>query len=156
MNINATIIAQMVSFIIFIAFSMKFVWPPIMQALEERKTKIANGLEAAKLASEELELTKMEAIRVLQEGKKQASEIINQANKRAIQIVEEAKEQVLVESKRLRAIALSEIGKDTVHAREMLRNQFSAVVLAGAEKILGAVIDEKEHEELIEQLAKEI
>lgn len=156
MNINATIIGQMIAFVIFIAFCMKYVWPPIMQALEERKTKIADSLEAANRASRDLEVAKEDAAKVLRESKEQAAEIIEQANKRANQMIEEAKEQVIADGKRLRAAAQSEIEQDVVRAKEALRAQVSVLAFAGAEKILGATIDEKAHSEIVEQLAKEL
>lgn len=156
MNINATIIGQMIAFVIFIAFCMKYVWPPIMQALDERKKKIADSFEAANRASRDLELAQEKAKKTLRESKEEAAEIIEQANKRANQLIEEAKEQVVADGKRLREAAQKEIEQDVMRAKEALRAQVSALAFAGAEKILGASVDEKAHSEIVEQLAKEL
>ncbi|SBS25068.1 ATP synthase subunit b [Marinomonas spartinae] len=156
MNINATIIGQAIAFVIFIAFCMKYVWPPIMQALEERKKKIADSFEAANQAARELELAEEKAAQTLRESKEHAAEIIEQANKRANQLIDESKEQAIADGKRLREAAQAEIEQDVVRAKEALRAQVSALAFAGAEKILGTTIDEKAHSEIVEQLAKEL
>ncbi|MBJ7554841.1 F0F1 ATP synthase subunit B [Marinomonas spartinae] len=156
MNINATIIGQAIAFVIFIAFCMKYVWPPIMQALEERKKKIADSFEAANQAARELELAEEKAAQTLRESKEHAAQIIEQANKRANQLIDESKEQAIADGKRLREAAQAEIEQDVVRAKEALRAQVSALAFAGAEKILGATIDEKAHSEIVEQLAKEL
>jgi F-type H+-transporting ATPase subunit b len=135
---------------------MKYVWPPVTAALEERSKKIADGLEAANRASRDLELAQEQATKTLRESKEQAAEIIEQANKRANQIIDEAKEQALSDGKRLRDAAQAEIEQDVVRAKEALRSQVSTLALAGAEKILGASVDEKAHSEIVEQLAKEL
>lgn len=156
MNINLTLIGQAISFAIFVWFCMKFVWPPVIAALEERSKKIADGLEAANRASRDLELAQEQATKTLRESKEQAAEIIEQANKRANQIIDEAKEQALTDGKRLRDAAQAEIEQDVVRAKEALRAQVSALALTGAEKILGASVDVKAHSEIVEQLAKEL
>ena len=156
MNINATLIGQSITFIIFVWFCMKFVWPPVIAALEERSKKIADGLEAANRASRDLELAQEQATKTLRESKEQAAEIIEQANKRANQIIDEAKEQAITDGQRLRDSAQSEIEQDVVRAKEALRSQVSALALIGAEKILGASVDQKAHSEIVEQLAKEL
>ncbi|CUB03660.1 F0F1 ATP synthase subunit B [Marinomonas fungiae] len=156
MNINLTLIGQAISFAIFVWFCMKFVWPPVIAALEERSKKIADGLEAANRASRDLELAQEQATKTLRESKEQAAEIIEQANKRANQIIDEAKEQALSDGKRLRDAAQAEIEQDVVRAKEALRAQVSALALSGAEKILGASVDVKAHSEIVEQLAKEL
>ena len=156
MNINLTLIGQAISFAIFVWFCMKFVWPPVIAALEERSKKIADGLEAANRASRDLELAQEKATQTLRESKEQAAEIIEQANKRANQIIDEAKEQALSDGKRLRDAAQAEIEQDVVRAKEALRAQVSALALSGAEKILGASVDVKAHSEIVEQLAKEL
>jgi len=155
-NINLTLIGQAISFAIFVWFCMKYVWPPVIAALEERSKKIADGLEAANRASRDLELAQEQATKTLRESKEQAAEIIEQANKRANQIIDEAKEQALADGKRLRDAAQAEIEQDVVRAKEALRSQVSTLALAGAEKILGASVDEKAHSEIVEQLAKEL
>lgn len=156
MNLNLTLVGQAISFAIFVWFCMKFVWPPLIAALEERSKRIADGLEAANRASRDLELAQEQADQMLRESKDNAAEIIEQANKRANQLIDEAKEQVIADGKRLREAAQAEIEQDVMRAREALRAQISILAFAGAEKILGATIDEKAHSEIVEQLAKEL
>lgn len=156
MNLNLTLIGQAISFAFFVWFCMKFVWPPVIAALEERSQKIADGLEAANRASRDLELAQEKATHTLRESKEQAAEIIEQANKRANQIIDEAKEQALADGQRLRDAANSEIEQDVIRAKEALRAQVSQLALIGAEKILGASVDEKAHSELVEKLAQEL
>lgn len=156
MNINATMIGQAIAFAFFVWFCMKFVWPPVMAALEERKKKIADGLDAAERASRDLELAQEKAIQELREGKEQAAAIIEQANKRASQIVEEAKEQALTEGDRLKVAAQAEIDQDVNRAKEALRGQVAILAVSGAEKILGKSVDSKVQAELVDQLAAEL
>lgn len=156
MNLNLTLVGQAISFAFFVWFCMKFVWPPVIAALEERSKKIADGLDAANRASRDLELAQEKATQTLRESKEQAAEIIEQANKRANQIIDEAKEQALADGQRLRDAANSEIEQDVVRAKEALRAQVSQLALIGAEKILGASVDEKAHSELVAKLAQEL
>ncbi len=156
MNINATIIGQATAFVIFIVFCMKYVWPPIMQALEERKKTISDSFEAANRASRELELAEEKTTQTLRESKDHAAEIIDQANKHANQIIDESRGQVISDSKRLREAVQSEIEQDVIRAKEVLREQVSILAFAGAEKILGATINKKVHGEIVEQLAREL
>ncbi|MCZ2721826.1 F0F1 ATP synthase subunit B [Marinomonas sp. 15G1-11] len=156
MNLNLTLFGQAISFAIFVWFCMKYVWPPVIAALEERSKKIADGLEAANRASRDLELAQEQATQALKESKAQAAEIIEQANKRANQIIDEAKEQALTEGQRLRTAAQAEIEQDVMRAKEALRSQVSLLAVTGAEKILGAIVDEKAHSELVEKLAAEL
>jgi F-type H+-transporting ATPase subunit b len=155
-NINLTLIGQMIAFIGFVMFCMKFVWPPILAAMAEREKKIADGLAAADRASHDLELAKEKAVERLKEAKQEATSIIDAANKRGIQLVEEAKASAVVEADRVKTAAKAEIEQETNRAREQLRNQVAALALAGAEKVLGASIDQKAHAELVDKLATEL
>ena len=156
MNINLTLIGQMIAFICFVVFCMKYVWPPILAAMQEREQKIADGLAAADRAGHDLELAKEKAVERLKEAKEQAAGIIDSANKRGNQLVEEAKDTAVVEADRVKASAQAEIEQETNRARELLRTQVAALTLAGAEKVLGAAIDQEAHNELVEQLASEL
>ena len=156
MNINLTLIGQMIAFICFVMFCMKYVWPPILAAMAEREKKIADGLAAAYRASHDLELAKEKAVERPKEAKHEASGIVDAANKRGNQIVEEAKDVAVVEADRVKASAQAEIEQETNRAREQLRSQVAALSLAGAEKVLGAAIDRDAHSELVEQLASEL
>ena len=156
MNINLTLIGQMIAFICFVMFCMKYVWPPILAAMAEREKKIADGLAAADRASHDLELAKEKAVERLTEAKHEAASIIDAANKRGGQIVEEAKDAAVVEADRVKASAQAEIEQDTNRAREQLRGQVAALSLAGAEKVLGAAIDHQAHADLVDKLAAEL
>jgi F-type H+-transporting ATPase subunit b len=155
-NINLTLIGQTITFFVFIWFCMKFVWPALISMMEEREKKIADGLEAADRADKDLELAQKKATEKLHEAKQEAAAIVEQANKRANQIVEEAKEQAVAEGNRLKAAAEAQIEQEVNRAKEELRGKVAALALAGAEKVLGASIDESANSELVNQLASEL
>jgi F-type H+-transporting ATPase subunit b len=155
-NINLTLIGQTISFAMFVWFCMKFVWPALLGVMQERETKIANGLEAADMADKDLELAKQKATQNLREAKEQAATIVEQANKRGVQIVEEAKEAARAEGDRLKMAAKAEIEQDANRAKEELRGKVAALALAGAEQVLQATIDDKAHSELVNKLAAEL
>jgi len=146
----------MLAFVGFVVFCMKYVWPPIIAAMQEREEKIADGLAAADRASHDLELAQEKAVERLKEAKEEAAGIIDSANKRANQLVEEAKDVAVVEADRVKASAQAEIEQETNRAREQLRGQVAALSLAGAEKVLGAAIDQEAHNELVDKLAAEL
>lgn len=156
MNINLTLIGQMLAFIGFVMFCMKYVWPPILAAMAERTEKIADGLAAADRASHDLELAQEKAVERLKDAKHEASGIVDAANKRANQIVDEAKDAAVVESDRVKASAQADIDQEVNRAREQLRGQVATLALAGAEKILGAEIDAAAHADLVDKLATEL
>jgi F-type H+-transporting ATPase subunit b len=146
----------MIAFICFVVFCMKYVWPPIIAAMAEREQKIADGLAAADRASHDLELAQQKAVERLKEAKEEASSIVDAANKRGNQLVEEAKNAAIVEADRVKAAAHAEIAQESNRAREQLRGQVAALSLAGAEKVLGAAIDQSAHADLVEKLASEL
>ena len=156
MNINATLIGQSVAFFIFVLFCMKFVWPPVIAALQERQKKIAAGLDAANRAARDLELAQDKAGQQLREAKTQAAEIIEQAKKRGNQIVEEAVEKARIDAERVKVQAQAEIEQEINSVKDALRTQLGALAVGGAEKILGATIDQNAHAELVNKLAAEI
>ena len=156
MNINATLIGQSVAFFIFVLFCMKFVWPPVIAALHERQKKIADGLDAATRAARDLELAQEKAGHQLREAKAQAAEIIEQAKKRGNQIVEEAVEKARIDADRVKVQAQAEIEQELNSVKDALRAQLGALAVGGAEKILGATIDQNAHAELVNKLAAEI
>ena len=156
MNINLTLIGQMIAFVCFVMFCMKYVWPPIMAAMAEREKKIADGLAAADRASHDLELAQEKAVERLKEATTEAAGIVDAANKRGNQLVEEAKNTALAEADRVKVSAQAEIEQEANRAREQLRSQVAALTLAGAEKVLGAAIDREAHNELVEKLAAEL
>lgn len=156
MNINLTLIGQMIAFAIFVWFTKKFVWTPIMAALEERKGKIADGLAAAERGQHEQELAKQRAADELRKAKAQAADIINQAQKRASEIVDEAKGNARTEGDRLLTAAKAEIEQEANRARETLREKVSELALAGAEKILRREVNADAHREVIDAVAKQL
>jgi len=155
-NINLTLFGQMAAFVCFVLFCMKYVWPPILAAMQERTEKIADGLAAADRASHDLELAKEKAVERLKEAKVEASGIVESANKRASQIVDEAKEAALVEADRVKVSAQADIEQEVNRAREQLRGQVATLAMAGAEKVLGAAIDQQAHADLVDKLASEL
>ena len=156
MNINLTLIGQMIAFVGFVVFCMKFVWPPIIAAMKERADKIADGLAAADRASHDLELAQEKAVERLKQAKEEAAGIVDAANKRGSQLVEEAKQVALVEADRVKAVAQAEIEQEANRAREQLRGEVAVLSLAGAEKILSAEIDPAAHADMVEKLAAEL
>ncbi|MDH3980318.1 MAG: F0F1 ATP synthase subunit B [Gammaproteobacteria bacterium] len=156
MNFNATLIGQSITFIVFVWFCMKFVWPPIMHALDERRKKIADGLAAAERGKHEKELAEERAREILHEAKEQAGEIINRADKRAAEIVDEAKDDARAEGDRLKTAAQAEIEQEVNRVKEDLRGQVVSIALAGAGKVLEREVNESAHAELLNKLATEI
>ncbi|ABE60632.1 MULTISPECIES: F0F1 ATP synthase subunit B [Chromohalobacter] len=156
MNLNLTLIGQAIAFAVFVWFCMKFVWPPVMQALQERQKKIADGLDAASRATRDLELAQEQAAEQLKESKEQAAQIIEQAHKRANQMIEEARDNARLEGERMIESARGEIEQETQRAKEELRTQVAALAIQGAERILDSSIDEAKHRELVDKLAAEL
>ncbi|MEW5769224.1 MAG: F0F1 ATP synthase subunit B [Pseudomonadota bacterium] len=156
MNINMTLIGQSITFAFFVWFCMKFVWPPIVNALEARKKQIADGLAAADRGRHELELAAKRASESLHEAKQKSAEIIAQAEKRAAQLVDEAKNAAKEEGDRMIAAAKAEIEQESHRAREALRGDVAALVVAGAGKILRREVDAKAHADLLEAIKNEL
>ena len=156
MNFNATLIGQSITFVFFVWFCMKFVWPPIMHALEARRKQIADGLAAADRGKHELELAAKAAADNMREAKAKAAEVLAQAEKRAAQIVEEAKNAAKAEGERQLAAAQANIEQEANRARESLREQVAALALAGAERILRREVDAKAHAELLASIKNEL
>ncbi len=156
MNINLTLIGQLIAFAIFVWFCMKFVWPPITNAMDARQKKIAEGLDAAGRAERDLKLAQEKATEMLRDAKKAALEILDKANKTAGEIVEEAKHTARTEGERLVANAKAEIDLEVNRVKEDLRAQVSVLAVAGAEKILGSSVDVSAHNQLVEQLAAQL
>lgn len=156
MNINLTLIGQSLTFIAFVLFCMKFVWPALISVMEAREKRIAEGLDNADKADKDLELAKQQAAAQIKAAKEQAATIIDAANKRATQIVEDAKQQAVTEADRIKLGAQAEIDREVSQAREHLRSKVAGLVLVGAEKVLGASIDINAHNQLLDKLAAEL
>lgn len=156
MNINITLFAQAATFIALILFTMKFVWPPLLRAIEKRQKEIADGLAAAAEGKNSLEAAAKKSEVTLNEAKHKAADIIGQAEKRASQIIEEAKNAAKTEGDRIVAGAKAEIDQEVNRAKENLRAQVSQLAVAGAEKVLRKEIDAKAHSDMLSKLAAEL
>ena len=156
MSINLTLIGQTIAMIVFVWFCMKFVWPPIMNALEERQKQIDEGLAAADKSQEKLEQAGIEADGIVADARQQATSILDQAHARANEIIAEGKSDGVKERERQLAAAKVEIEQEANRAREELRGQVSAIAIASAEKILSREIDGKAHEDILGKLAQEL
>jgi len=156
MNLNLTMIGQVIAFAIFIWFTAKFVWPPLLRAIEDRQRTIADGLAAAERGKQELAQADRKSSEVLQGAHQRAADIIAQAEKRAAQMVEEAKSAAKTEGERIVAGAKAEVEQEVSRAKEMLREQVAALAVTGAEKILRREVDSKAHADLLAQLRLEL
>jgi F-type H+-transporting ATPase subunit b len=155
-NINATLIGQSIAFIVFVLFCMKYVWPPIMQAIENRQKQIADGLAASERAEKDLHLAQEKASEQLKDAKAQAAEIIEQAKKRASQIVDEETQRGHSEREKIIAQGHAEVDAERNRAREELRKQVATLAVVGAEKILAREIDAAAHSDIVEKLVAEL
>jgi len=156
MNINLTLLFQMISFAVFVWICMKYVWPPIVNALAERKAKIAQGLAAAERGHKEQELGQNRATEIMKEAKTKAADIVNQAQKRAAEIVDEAKHDARAEGARLVHAAQAEVDQEINRAREELREKVALLAVAAARKILEKEIDPAAHAAIVDSFAKQI
>ena len=156
MNFNYTLVGQLLAFILFVWFCMKYVWPPMMKALEEREKEISDGLDAASRGKREFEEAKVKKAEVLEEAKNEAAELVSQANQRANQLVEDAKTSAEEEAERIKITAQSDIDQNTKRAKEELRSEVAALIVAGTEKILKAEIDQKKNSDLLDEITKEL
>jgi F-type H+-transporting ATPase subunit b len=155
-DINLTLIGQSFAMLVFVWFCMKYIWPPILAAIEERQERIADGLAAADKGQEALERATADAEDIISEARKQATGILDQAHSRANEIVAEGKADGVTERDRQLTAAKAEIEQEANRAREDLRGQVSAIAIASAEKILQREIDGKQHEDILGKLAQEL
>jgi F-type H+-transporting ATPase subunit b len=155
-DINATLIGQTIAMIVFVWFCMKYIWPPLLEAIEERQEKIAEGLAAADKGEEALVAAKAEADDIVADARKQATGILDQAHARANEIVADGKADGVKERDRQLVAAKAEIEQEANKAREELRGQVSAIAVASAEKILQREIEDKQHEDILGKLASEL
>lgn len=156
MQINATFLGQAIAFAILIWFSWKFIWPPLMKAIEDRQQKIAEGLAAADNAQKNLAQAEEKVAEELKLARAKANEIIEQAHRRANQIIDQAKNDAVAEANRQVALAEAEIAAAANRAKEDLRKQVSALAVSGAEKLLKREIDANAHKALIDELAAQL
>jgi F-type H+-transporting ATPase subunit b len=156
MNINLTLFAQAITFAAFIWFTVKFIWPFMLRAIEARQKTIADGLAAAEQGRRTLETSTREADEEIKRARQRAAEIIAQAEKRVTQMIEEAKTSAKDEGNREKAAAKAEIAQEVIRAREQLRDRVASLAVAGAEKILRREVDAKAHGELLESIKRQM
>lgn len=156
MNINATLLIQIIAFIALIWFVNKMLWGPLSKLMADRQKRIADGLSAAEKGKHELELAEKRAKEVLKDAKVQAQSILSQAEKRGSEIVEDAKLKASEEADRIKASAQAEIEQEASRAREELRQEVSALVVSGASKILHKEVDAAAHNDMLTALVKEL
>jgi len=156
MNMNATLLGQAITFVLFVWFCMKFVWPPVIRAIEKRQKDIADGLSSAEAAKKDLELTKANTSEIMQQAKVEANAIIEQANKRKVTILEEAKQDAVKEKDRIVTQGLAEIEAERKRAQAELKQQVAMLAIAGAEKIIERSVDEAANSDIIDKLVAEL
>ncbi|MCU0976756.1 MAG: F0F1 ATP synthase subunit B [Steroidobacteraceae bacterium] len=156
MTINATIIGQLLGFLVLVWFTWKFIWPPLLGAIEERQKKIAAGLAAADRGQKDLEEAKARAGDAMREARERAMQLVDQAQKRGNELIDEAKQTAVAEGERLVSAARAEVSTESARARDALRRDVAALALAGAGKVLGREVDAKAHADLLDQLAAEL
>ena len=156
MNINATLIGQMIAFVVFVWFCMRFIWPPLTKALEDRQRTIADGLAAAERGQREQELGEKKALASIKKAKQDAAEVIALAEKRAVEIGEAAKSHAKAEAERIIATAHADIEQEINRAKEQLRAAVSQLAVVGASRILEQEVDAKAHARLLETVVKQL
>jgi F-type H+-transporting ATPase subunit b len=156
MNITATLFAQAAVFALFIAFTVKFIWPYMLRAIEARQKTIADGLAAAEEGKRSLELSSRQAEEQLRQARERAAEVLALAERRAAQLVEEAKLAARTEGERELAAAKAEIEQELSRAREQLRDQVAMLAVAGAEKILRREVDSRAHGQMLEDIKRQL
>jgi F-type H+-transporting ATPase subunit b len=155
-NFNATLIGQLIAFTVFVAFCMKYVWPPIIAAIEERQKKIADGLAASERASKDLELAQASASDKLREAKDEANKIVELAKKRANQLVEEETQRGHAEREKIIAQGYAEVEAEKNRVKEDLRKQVGLLAISGAQQILQREIDAAAQSDIVEKLVAEL
>ena len=156
MNVTATLFGQMGTFLVLVLFVMKFLWRPVLDALEDRRKRIADGLAAAQKGHESQARAEEQAAEVLKAAREQASEIVSQAQRRGVEIVEESKASARTEGERILVAARADVDQESMRAREALRKEVGLIALAGAERLLRREVDAGQHAELLGQLAEEL
>lgn len=156
MTINLTMIGQMIAFVMFVLFCMRYVWPPLIAVMRERQAALAEGLQKAAAAEEKLEEASNAAELELADAKKEAADLLAQARSRATQIVEDAKHHAVEEADRIKAGAQAEIDQEVNRAREQLRSRVGELAVEGAEKILEASVDQNVHRDMLNKIASQL
>ena len=156
MNINFSLFAQAIVFAAFIWFTVRFIWPPLLRAIETRQKTIADGLAAGEQGRKSLEASSRQAEQTVNDARARAADILAQAEKRSAQMIDEARNAAKEESGREKAAAKAEIEQERTRAREQLRDQVASLAIAGAEKILRREVDAKAHGKLLDDIKRQL
>ncbi len=156
MNFNLTLIGQTIAMIVFVWFCMKFIWPPLMRAIDDRRREIADGIAAGEKGQKELADARHGAEAIMQEARQKAAQVVEIAHKRSNELVGEAKHVALAEGERLITAARSEISNEQTRARDGLRREVASLAVTGASRLLGREVDAKAHAALLDELAAEV
>ena len=156
MDINITLIGQMITFAIFVGFTMKFVWPPLRKVLEERREKISASLAAADRATRELEAAKRQSAEILSDAKAKATEIVENAYVRAHKVDEQAKDEAIAAADRIKSMAMAEIEQEKIKAKEQLKEELVGLITAGVGKIVSAKVDEQASGEILKDFVAKV
>lgn len=156
MDFNLTLIGQTIAMIVFVWFCMKYIWPPVMQAIDKRRKEIADGIAAGEKGQKDLADARQGADAIMQEARQKAVQVVDIAHKRSNELVGEAKHVAVAEGERLITAARSEISNEQTRARDNLRKEVAALAVTGASKLLGREVDAKAHAALLDELAAEL
>ncbi|KYP97067.1 ATP F0F1 synthase subunit B [Sodalis-like endosymbiont of Proechinophthirus fluctus] len=156
MNINSTILGQAIAFVLFVLFCMKYVWPPLMAAIEKRQKEITDSLASIERAKKDLDIAQAEATDHLKQARVEAQAIIEQASKRKAQVIDEAKAEAKAERNKILAQTQAEIDAERKRACEELRRQVAMLALAGAEKIIERSVDEATNSDIVDKIVAEL
>ena len=156
MEINATLLGQIITFLLLVWFTMKYVWPPITKAMHDRESKIALGLEAADRSKRELEQAELEVQEILRQARTEAAQIVDQAHKRSVLMLDDAKDNARQEGQRILEQAQDEFAREVSQTKEALRKQLASLAVAGAGKIIQRNLDESTNADLLDQFVAEI
>ncbi len=156
MDINVTLIGQMITFAIFVVFTMKFVWPPLRKALEERKEKISDGLASADRASRELEVARRQSDKVIKEAKAKATEVVDNAYVRAHKVEEQAKLEAAAAADKIKSMAMADLDQEKIKAREELKQEIVELAMAGASKIISTEVDRKTSKDILKEFVAKV
>jgi F-type H+-transporting ATPase subunit b len=156
MNINLTLIGQTIAMIVFVWFCMKYIWPPLMGAIEDRRKEIADGIAAGEKGQRELADARQGSEAIMQDARQKAVQVVDIAHKRSNELVGEAKHVAIAEGERLVQAARTEISNEQTRARDKLRREVAALAVAGATRVLGREVDAKAHAALLDELAAEL
>lgn len=156
MNINLTLLGQTIGMIVFVWLCMKYIWPPVMGAIEKRRQQIADGIAAGEKGQRELADARHGAEDILQDARHKATQVADMAHKRSNDMVAEAKGHAVAEGERIVAAARTELSTSQTKARDALRREVAALAVAGATRVLGREVDAKAHAALLDELAAEL